>query len=141
MMDFFKRVNNNLPYGGLVADLRSRKNTAVFGVQPNEKPFVAGNVPDRFVVYVCSDFVDSQRILRTLNAIKGQFEYLPYRDDVLLYKNSYSKNSVRQRNKVLSEIIKGKLNGVVVCAQALMQPLPEFAAFNKGCIRLSRPCV
>lgn len=138
MMDFFKRVNNNLPYGGLVADLRSRKNTAVFGVQPNEKPFVAGNVPDRFVVYVCSDFVDSQRILRTLNAIKGQFEYLPYRDDVLLYKNSYSKNSVRQRNKVLSEIIKGKLNGVVVCAQALMQPLPEFAAFNKGCIRLSQ---
>ena len=88
MIDFFQRVNNNKPYKALIDDLRSRKNTAVFGVQPNEKPFVAGSISDRFVLYVCSDFVDSQRILRTLNAIKGGFAYFPHRDDVLLYKNS-----------------------------------------------------
>ena len=80
MIDFFQRVNNNKPYTALIDDFRSRKNTAVFGVQPNEKPFVAGSISDRFVLYVCSDFVDSQRTLRALNAIKGGFVYLdpPY---------------------------------------------------------------
>lgn len=137
MIDFFQRVNNNKPYKALIDDLRSRKNTAVFGVQPNEKPFVAGSISDRFVLYVCSDFVDSQRILRTLNAIKGGFAYLPHRDDVLLYKNSYSKNAIYQRNNVLSQMLSGRLNGVVVCAQALQQPLPQLSQFKKGCLRLS----
>lgn len=129
MLNFLQRFNNTTQYDILLSDTRSKHFTAAFGVQKYEKPFIAGSMDD-FVVYVASDYVDAQRIWRTLQAIKGKFAYLPFKEDVLLYKRSINKQYVYQRNAVLDGIVNGKYNGIVVCIEALMQLYPERTLFD-----------
>ncbi|MBR2974857.1 MAG: DEAD/DEAH box helicase, partial [Clostridia bacterium] len=121
MTNFIDKLNNVTAYTNLLADTRGKFFTTAFGVQPNEKPFVASS-SDSFVLYVASDYVDAQRILRTLNTLKGNFVYLPYRDDVLLYKQNSSVNLTIQRNVALHQMLNGA-NGAVVCCESLTQPL------------------
>ncbi len=121
MTNFLDRLNNTVAYNNLLADTRGKNFTTAFGVQQNEKPFVASSC-DNFVLYVASDYVDAQRILRVLNTLKGNFVYLPYRDDVLLYKQNTSINLTVERNLALHQILNGA-NGAVVCCESLLQPL------------------
>ena len=57
MYYFFDRVNNVKAYRALLDDTRDKKFVAAFGVQPNEKPFIAANV-NGFSLYVTSDYVE-----------------------------------------------------------------------------------
>ena len=96
-MYFFDRLTNTQAYKNLLADTRDKNFITAFGVQPSEKPFIAANVLG-FSLYVTSDYVEAQRVLRTVGALSENTVFIPVKDDVLLYKKSNSKNSVYQRS-------------------------------------------
>ncbi|MCH5157441.1 MAG: transcription-repair coupling factor [Clostridiales bacterium] len=135
MYYFFDRVNNTQAYRNLLNDTRDKNVIAAFGVQPNEKPFIAANV-NGFSLYVTSDYVEAQRILRTMQAIcSGEVVYLPAKDDVLLYKGSSSKNAVYSRNHALHRILTGA-DVAVTTVESLMQYLPQRDKFFADCFTL-----
>ena len=137
MYYFLDRVNNNKAYQELLADTRDKKFISAFGVQPNEKPFIASSVQG-FSLYVCSDYVESQRVLRTLQAISvGKVTYIPHKEDVLLYKRNASRNSVFTRNAALNDILHGA-EQAVCCVDALLQYLPERSRFTSDCFALKK---
>lgn len=126
-LNCFKKINDNL---------RGKKNTAVFGVCQNQKP-AAVSTMDSFVLYVVGDFIQAQEVLRQLNALKGGFEYLTFRDEVLL-SNKGSSASVRaQRNATLFNIKKG-LNGIVTTVESLCQLYPNVKSFFDSSLILKK---
>ena len=135
MYYFLDRVNNTEAYRNLLADTRDKNIIAAFGVQPNEKPFIAANV-NGFSLYVTSDYVEAQRVLRTIQAISsGNVLYLPAKEDVLLYKGSSSKNAVYTRNYTLHQILTGA-EVAVTTVESLMQYLPQRDKFFADCFTL-----
>ena len=135
MYYFFDRVNNTEAYKSLLNDTRDKKIIAAFGVQPNEKPFIAANAYG-FSLYVTSDYVEAQRVLRTIQAVGcGNVVYLPAKDDVLLYKGSSSKNAVHSRNFALHQILTGA-NVAVTTVESFMQHLPQRDKFFADCFTL-----
>ena len=136
MYYFLDRVNNNAAYKNLLSNTRDKNFIAAFGVQPNEKPFIAASVNDGFCLYVTSDYVEAQRVLRTIQAVSpARVVYLPSKDDVLLYKSTASKNAIYSRNLALHDVLTGA--GVAVaCVDALIQPLPPKSTFLDDCFTL-----
>lgn len=121
----------------MLNDTRDKNFIAAFGVQPNEKPFIAANVYG-FSLYVTSDYVEAQRVLRTVQAISGgRAVYLPSKEDVLLYKSTSSKNAVYTRNYALHQILTGA-ECAVTCVNALMQYLPDRTTFFDDCFTLKQ---
>ena len=128
MHNFLDRLNNVTQYARLHLDTRDKNFIAAFGVQPNEKPLLVSGA--NCALYVCSDYVESQRVFRELSALTGgKVVYLPHKDDVLLYKNASSKNTLFQRNFALCELISGA-NFVVACIDSLMQFYPLKSRFE-----------
>ncbi len=124
MYKFFDRVNNAQAYNQLLTDHRDYNKIAAFGVQPNEKPFVAANA-EQFALYVTADYVEAQRVFHTMQAVSTcTVVYVPAREDVLLYKRNASKNSTYSRNIALHKILHGA-DAAVVCVDALMQLFPS----------------
>ena len=109
-------------------NIRSKISTAAFGVQQNEKILLAANT-DAFFVYVCADYLAAKDLARRLSEILGDVAYLPFREDVLLYKSGEKTNFRKERNAVLFDLCRGKLNGIVLTAEALMRPLPKKKEF------------
>lgn len=137
MYYFFDRVNNVAAYRALLRDTRDKKFVAAFGVQPNEKPFIAANV-NGFALYVTSDYVEAQRVLRTVEALApDRTVYLPAKDDVLLYKSEFSRNAVFSRNYALYRILSGA-EAAVTTVNALMQYLPDRQTFFDGCFTIKK---
>ena len=134
MNNFLDRLNNVTEYAKLHLDTRDKNFIAAFGVQPNEKPWLVSGA--NCALYVCSDYVESQRIFRELSALTGgNVVYLPHKEDVLLYKNVSSKNSRFQRNFALYSML-GGANFVVACIDALMQFYPLKSRFEADCFTL-----
>ena len=128
MYKFFDRVNNAQAYKQLLSDPRDYFKIAAFGVQPNEKPFIAANA-EQFALYVTSDYVEAQRVYRTMQAVSsGKVVYVPSKDDVLLYKRNASRNSTYSRNLALYSLLHGA-DAAVVCLDALMQLYPSRERF------------
>lgn len=137
MYYFFDRINNTVAYRELLNDPRDKKYVAAFGVQPNEKPFIAANVSG-FCLYVTSDYVEAQRVLRTVEALAPERTvYLPAKDDVLLFKSTSSKNAVFSRNAALYRILTGA-EAAVTTVNALMQYLPDRKTFFDGCFTVKK---
>ncbi len=134
MFYFFDRLNNTQAYRNLLNDTRDKKFVAAFGVQPGEKPFIAANV-NGFALYVTSDYVEAQRIYRTVSVLLPNTVFLPAKDDVLLYKRSNSKNSVYERNFALYEILHGA-NAAVTTLESFMQFFPPKDVFLHDCFTL-----
>ncbi len=137
MYYFLDRVNNNKTYKELLAAARDNKFIAVFGAQPNEKPFIVSGSRD-FALYVCSDYVEAQRVYRTLSSIcSGKVVYVPSKEDVLLYKRNVSKNVTFSRNRALSDILHGA-DCAVVCVDALLQFMPLRSRFFDDCFSIKK---
>ncbi len=106
-------------------------------MQPNEKPVIASSSSD-FCLYVCSDYVEARRVFRAISALTcGKVVYIPFREDVLLFKNSYSRDNVYQRNLALHEIIHGA-RCAVTCIEALVQYYPPRDKFFADCFALRK---
>ncbi len=125
MQFLLDKITHTQAYHDLLADTRGKDFVAAFGVQPNEKPLLAAIAStEHTVLYVCSDYVESQRIFRAMASLcAGDAVYLPHREDVLLYKRGFSKNVVYNRNAALYRMSHG-VSVVVTCIDALMQWYP-----------------
>lgn len=137
MYKFFDRVNNAQAYKQLLADPRDYNKIAAFGVQQNEKPFIAANA-EQFALYVTADYVEAQRVFRAMQAVSaGTVVYVPSNEDVLLYKRNASKNSTYSRNFALHRILHGA-DAAVVCVDALMQLFPARDRFFADCFTVKK---
>ena len=130
MQFLLDKITHTQAYHDLLADTRGKDFVAAFGVQPNEKPLLAAIAStEHTVLYVCSDYVESQRIFRAMASLcAGDAVYLPHREDVLLYKRGFSKNVVYNRNAALYRMSHG-VSVVVTCIDALMQWYPPCDKF------------
>lgn len=134
MFKFLDRFNNNNSYREIAETTRSNMFTAVFGVQKYEKPVVC-NILNDFVMVVTSDYVEAQQTVRTLNALGGKYRYLPHNEDVLMFRNSVD---CQHRNSILYDMYCGRLNGIVVCIESLMQYYPQRNYIVDGTIQLDK---
>lgn len=135
MYNFLDRLNNVTEYAKLHLDTRDKNFISAFGVQPNEKPVVVSGAKT-CALYVCSDYVESQRVFRELSALAGgKVVYLPHKEDVLLYKRTASKNILFARNFALYSLLTGA-NFVVACIDSLMQFYPLKSRFEADCFTL-----
>lgn len=135
MLRIIDRLNNTQAYNDLYRDTRDKKFITAFGVQPNEKPFVAANAPFP-VLYVCSDYVESQRVFRSVSGIcPGKTVYVSHREDVLLYKKGFSRNAVFLRNAALYDLLED-FSVAVTCVDSLLQLFPLRSAFAADCFEI-----
>ena len=123
-------------YRKITENIRGKKNTAVFGVCQNQRPYVA-RLCDGFVLYVAADFVRAKEVLRQLNAIGGGFVYLPPRDEVLLAGKGSSAASRAARNSALFAMTSG-VKGAVTTVEGLCQIYPRADSFLKNVITLKK---
>lgn len=123
-------------YRKIVSATENFSRTAAYGVVSGEFACLANSF-DRFVCVVVNDFVAARNLLRQLNSFqnpKGEFVYLPHKDEVLLYKRSAANAARISRNFALGSIVNNKARGCVVCADTLMQLLPNASQFKQNCM-------
>ena len=134
MTNFIQQFTHNLAYQNLYDTLHDKKIVA-FGVQQNEKAVLLSGM-ERFILYVTSDYVQAQQLLRSLNALNGGgYAFLPASQDVLLYRQNLSKSKIAQRNLALYQMQNG-FRGVVVCIESLLQPILSKEQFENNVICL-----
>ena len=128
------QFTHNIAYQNLYDTLHDKKIVA-FGVQQNEKAVLLSGM-DRFFLYVTSDFVQAQQLLRSLNQLNGeQFVFLPANQDVLLYGQNLAKSKIAQRNNALYQMTT-TARGAVVCIESLLQPILSRSQFDSNLISL-----
>ncbi len=115
-------------YNQISSSVRSGIPTAVFGV----------SIPEKIRLLVCLDMPilmvvrDSQTATKIVNEIKlitgENAVFLPSKDDLLLYKSAFNKDSLHKRLTALYEIQKGA-KIIVTVFEALMQYFPKKVDF------------
>ncbi len=128
MNKFLEDISNNIFYANLAKDTRSDNFTTAFGVHKNEKPWLLASM-DSLVVYVTTDYVYAQQLVRSMCALGKKYSYLPHLEDTLVYSD---KHNCIERNAVLYDLSCGNLDGVVVCVESLMQYLPTVEYIGSG---------
>ncbi len=128
MNKFYQYIHNSQIYSNLVADTRSDNFTTAFGVHKNEKPWLLAQF-DRRVVYVTSDYISAQQVVRSMCALGKNYIYLPHIEDTLMYSD---KHNADIRNRVLYQLSQGSCDGIVVCVESLMQYLPTVEYIRSG---------
>lgn len=113
---------------------RSGVPTAVFGVTQGEKYHIGGSLR-RPVLYIAKDAVYAKKAQTELEAISGEkVVYLSAKDDVLLYKKAFNKESMYRRITALYDIKQG-VKTVVTTFDSLLQLFPmdvKSADIEKG---------
>lgn len=104
--------------------------TAVFGVNFSEKARIIANL-DAPVLMIVKDMQTAKSFAEELRGMTDKkVVYLPPKDDLLLYKNTFNKDSLYERLTSLYEIKKGA-QIVVTVFEALMQLFPtEYNEFE-----------
>lgn len=74
---------------------------------------------------VCSDSLGAKSLFRKLKGWGIKVDYLPYRDDVLIARKSFSSQNVRERTCTLSDMACGDFDVVVTSADSLLQLFPK----------------
>ncbi|MCD8372789.1 MAG: transcription-repair coupling factor [Clostridia bacterium] len=123
MERFFTYDNLGGEYKSLRDDCRLGVPTAVFGVSDPHKYLTASLTEGKFL-YVAADQLSAQRAHAAISSLTGEkATLLTAKDDVLLYKDAVSKDSLYSRLAAVSEIDAGAR--ITVCdAEALLQLFP-----------------
>ena len=107
LKNYLTYENLGADFENLAVDVRSGLPTAVFGVSFAEKCHLA-TVLDSPILYLVKDNLYGARIVEQLKALSGEeVVLLNSKDDVLLYKNAFNKESLYNRLKALYKIKKG----------------------------------
>ena len=114
-----KSIISSKDYGGsynLISDnVRSGLPTAVFGVSFAEKCGVISTL-DSQVLLIVRDGTQAMQFVNEITAITGEKAvYLPPKDDLLLYKSTFNKDSMYRRLTALYEIKNGAKIIVATC--------------------------
>ena len=124
MLTEYIKLNNDQEIKNLESYTRSLIPTAVFGVTDPLKLAISAHLFDK-AIYICKDNVKAQRAQEELHALTGKTcVYLPPKDDVLLYKRAFNKESTYKRLTALYEIEKGA--SFITCTfESLLQLFPK----------------
>ncbi len=124
MLTEYIKLNNDQEIKNLETYTRSLIPTAVFGVSDPLKFALSAHLFDK-AIYICKDSVKAQRAQEELQALTGKAcVYLPPKDDVLLFKRAFNKESTYKRLSALYEIEKGA--SFITCTfESLLQLFPK----------------
>ena len=93
---------------------------SVLRVCEGAKVHIISQIPTKKLV-VCSDSLGAKSLFRKLKGWGIKVDYLPYRDDVLIARKSFSSQNVRERTCTLSDMACGDFDVVVTSADSLLQ--------------------
>ena len=97
---------------------------SVLRVCEGAKVHIISQIPTKKLV-VCSDSLGAKSLSRKLKGWGIKVDYLPYRDDVLIARKSFSSQNVRERTCTLSDMACGDFDVVVTSADSLLQLFPK----------------
>lgn len=97
---------------------------SVLRVCEGAKEHIISQIPTKKLV-VCSDSLGAKSLFRKLKGWGIKVDYLPYRDDVLIARKSFSSQNVRERTCTLSDMACGDFDVVVTSADSLLQLFPK----------------
>lgn len=97
---------------------------SVLRVCEGSKVHIISQIPTKKLV-VCSDNLGAKSLFRKLKGWGIKVDYLPYRDDVLIARKSFSSQNVRERTCTLSDMACGDFDVVVTSADSLLQLFPK----------------
>lgn len=97
---------------------------SVLRVCEGAKVHIISQIPTKKLV-VCSDSLGAKSLFRKLKGWGIKVDYLPYRDDVLIARKSFSSQNVRERTCTLSDMACGDFDIVVTSADSLLQLFPK----------------
>ncbi len=97
---------------------------SVLRVCEGTKVHIISQIPTKKLV-VCSDSLGAKSLFRKLKGWGIKVDYLPYRDDVLIARKSFSSQNVRERTCTLSDMACGDFDVVVTSADSLLQLFPK----------------
>lgn len=122
--NFFTFKNLQGEYPALENDIRLGTPTAVFGVSEPHKYLIASLIEDK-VLYVAADSVAAQKAFASISVLSGKkCAYLPAKDDVVLYKDALSKDSLFKRISAIYDMLNGA-EIIVTETEAIMQLFPN----------------
>lgn len=121
---FFRFDNLGGEYPALADDIRRGTPLAVFGVSEPHRYFLAG-LTEFPVVYLTADAPSAQRAAEAIRVLSGKrVTLLSAKDEVLLYKNTLSKDALFKRLAALAEFESGT-DIVVADIEAVLQLFPR----------------
>lgn len=97
---------------------------SVLRVCEGAKVHIISQIPTKKLV-VCSDSLGAKSLFIKLKGWGIKVDYLPYRDDVLIARKSFSSQNVRERTCTLSDMACGDFDVVVTSADSLLQLFPK----------------
>lgn len=97
---------------------------SVLRVCEGAKVHIISQIPTKKLV-VCSDSLGAKSLFRKLKGWGIKVDYLPYRDDVLIARKSFSSQNIRERTCTLSDMACGDFDVVVTSADSLLQLFPK----------------
>ena len=103
---------------------------SVLRVCEGAKIHIISQLPVRRIV-VTADSLGAKSLARKLQSWGVKTAYLPYRDDVLLPRKTFSAQSVRERMNTLCDAAFGDVEIVVTAADSLLQYFPQRELIDK----------
>ena len=110
---------------------------SVLRVCEGAKVHIISQLPVKKLV-VASDSLGAKSLARKISSWGVKVDYLPYRDDVLIARKSFSAQNVRERMNTLADMASGDFDVVVTSADSLLQLFPKKELVQKYCVRVSK---
>lgn len=110
---------------------------SVLRVCEGAKVHIISQLPAKKLV-VASDSLGAKSLARKIRSWGVKVDYLPYRDDVLIARKSFSAQNVRERMNTLADMASGDFDVVVTSADSLLQLFPKKELVQKYCVRVSK---
>lgn len=110
---------------------------SVLRVCEGAKVHIISELPARKLV-VCSDNLAAKSLFRKLQGWGVKTSFLPYRDDVLIARKSFSTQNVRERVSTLADMASGDFDVVVTSADSLLQLFPKKELVQEFCVTVQK---
>ena len=110
---------------------------SVLRVCEGAKVHIISQLPARKLV-VCSDNLAAKSLYRKLQGWGVKTSFLPYRDDVLIARKSFSTQNVRERVSTLADMASGDFDVVVTSADSLLQLFPKKELVQEFCVAVKK---
>lgn len=124
MLNRYIQPKNNEDLINLYDDTRSGSSTAVFGVSPSLATYLTSLIKGKVLV-ICKDAVTAKTVCDELPFYTAdECVYLPAKDDVLLYKKFFNKESLFARITAIAKIKKGA-RFITATPESLLQLFPK----------------
>lgn len=109
----------------------------VLRVCEGAKLHIISQLPIRRLV-VTADALGAQSLAKKLAGWGVKVDYLPYRDDILIARKSFSAQGVRERISTLKDVAFDDIDVVVTSADSLLQQFPKRELVKAFCVQVAK---